>query len=287
MKYVDEQHIKPSKNEIENNINENISFILNRFFNYKSEIKLKSKEYIITKYKLLYEKGIVHLNEDNYIDIGFKDEKPVFHFKKIKELISEKKITIKDDVGKENSPINSINITIDLTLLDKSKNPSKSDFIRLNCNDKRMQIRDTYDKLLFSLVGVNIKKNDEEERRRRYNTRFHYKYKKPEKKTEKEKLNEELKERLFKTLFNENKDDKNKDDKNKDDKNKDDVNVSDKTTGDKTTGGKTRVTKATVSKTIGSKTNRRKTIGRKSIKGKNIKHRNKNTRKIKRNKKFD
>jgi SAM-dependent methyltransferase len=79
---------------------------------------------------------------------------------------------------KKNNEMNSINITIDLKVLDKSKNPSSLDFINTSCLDKRRNMKDTYDKLLFSLFGVNLKKDEEEERRRRYYKLFYYNLKK-------------------------------------------------------------------------------------------------------------
>jgi len=86
--------------------------------------------------------------------------------------------------------MNSINITIDLTVLDKSKNPSSRDFINTRCLDKRKNIKDIYNKLFFSLFGVNLNKDDEEERIKRNYKLFYYNLKK-NKETQKEK--EEMK----------------------------------------------------------------------------------------------
>jgi len=82
MKYMNEKNIKPSEKEIEYNINENVAFILNRFFSYKREIKIKNKEYLIAKYKILHVRGLVHIKEDKFFDIRYKDEKPTFDLKK-------------------------------------------------------------------------------------------------------------------------------------------------------------------------------------------------------------
>ena len=206
MKYVNEKNknIKRTEKEIKDNINENVAFILNRFFSYKREIKIKNKEYLIAKYKILHVRGIVHIIADNFFDIRYKDDKPTFELKKISKLINEKKNYEKNILSKKNNEINSINITIDLTLLDKSKNPSSLDFINTSCLDKRMNIKDTYDKLLFSLFGVNLKKDDQE-RIRRYNKLFYYNLKKnkeTQKEKEKIKKENERKDKLFKNFNN-------------------------------------------------------------------------------------
>ena len=205
MKYMNEKNIKPSEKEIEYNINENVAFILNRFFSYKREIKIKNKEYLIAKYKILHVRGLVHIKEDKFFDIRYQDEKTNFVLKTSRELIKEKKIHEKSiDLSKKNNEMNSINITIDLKVLDKSKNPSSLDFINTSCLDKRRNMKDTYDKLLFSLFGVNLKKDEEEERRRRYYKLFYYNLKKKketQKEKEKIKKKNELKDKLYKKLI--------------------------------------------------------------------------------------
>lgn len=92
MKYVEEKNknIKRTEKEIEENINENVAFILNRFFSYKREIKIKNKEYLIAKYKILHVRGIVHIIDDNFFDIRYKDDKTTFNSKKFSVLSKEK-----------------------------------------------------------------------------------------------------------------------------------------------------------------------------------------------------
>jgi hypothetical protein len=211
MKYVNEKNkninIKPTEKEIkeiEDNINENVAFILNRFFSYKREIKIKNKEYLIAKYKILHVRGIVHIIGDKFFDIRYKDEKKTFDLKTSRDLLKEKNYE-KTNLSKKNNEMNSINITIDLTVLDKSKNPSSLDFINTRCLDKRRNIKDTYDKLLFSLFGVNLKKDDEEERTKRNYKLFYYNLKKnkeTQKKKEEMKKENERKDKFYKNFKN-------------------------------------------------------------------------------------
>jgi hypothetical protein len=215
--YVDEKNKKPSNEQVEEIIRYNISYMLDRFFPYKGEIRLKNKEYIITKYKILHERGLVHIKEGSFFDIEYQNNQVVFIPKQIKELLREKRISCneRDNLEKENNVLNSINITIDLTLVDKGKNPSRLDFLNSNCSDKRENLRDTYSKLIFSLFGINLKKIGEEERLKRFHERFHYNYeKKKDKKTEEEELKKKIQERLYSKLFESDLKDKEKEKEN-------------------------------------------------------------------------
>lgn len=234
VKYTNEKITDLDHKQIENNINENISFILNRFFQYKREIKIKNKEYYIVNYKVLHERGVVHINKFKFFDIHFENDKPKFEEKTMKELIRAKKVSEKTaDLSRDNGELNSINITIDLKLLDKSKNPSRLDFITTNCVDKRRNMKNIYDKMIFSLFGVNLKRDEEEERLKRYSKDFYYNLKKKrEREIEKKKKakKEELKEKLYKKFFDDENDkdkekEKEKNDDKDDDKDKDYVNI--------------------------------------------------------------
>jgi hypothetical protein len=150
----------------------------------------------------------------------------------MKDLIRAKKVSEKTaDLSRDNGELNSINITIDLKLLDKSKNPSRLDFITTNCVDKRRNMKNIYDKMIFSLFGVNLKRDEEEERLKRYSKDFYYNLKKKrEREIEKKKKakKEELKEKLYKKFFDDENDkdkEKEKNDDKDDDKDKDYVNI--------------------------------------------------------------
>jgi len=222
--YVDEQKSETPNEDIKDNINKNIDFMLKYFFPYKREITLRNKQYIITKYKMLDEKGFVHLNKDDFFDITYNkvENTPIFKETKLIDLLKSKINLIdakKDRLTKdnENSYIDSINITIDLTVLDKSKNLSKYDFIKSNCTENTTNLRKAYGKVIFSLFGVKLKKDDKEEQRKRDQIRFHYKYDKKKVDTQSE-IEKKIQDKFFRNLFG--KEEKEKEEKEKEEKEK-------------------------------------------------------------------
>jgi hypothetical protein len=204
MEYMNEEHISITPEKMQENIKENINFYLKLFFPYKGEIKIGGKTYIIAKQELLYEKGIVHIGDENYYDIGFKNSNTTFEKTTLDKLKKEgrygyKKYDTKNkSKEKKDIDLNSINITVDLTLLDKSKNPSFYNFAQLTCDKKRGDMRRTYDNLIFNLFGVRLKKSDGDDlvnKRKREIRRFHYKYTKNKEEEERLKKEKELKEK--------------------------------------------------------------------------------------------
>ena len=208
MEYMNEEHISVTPEKMKENIIQNIDFYMKLFFPYKGEIKIGSKTYIIAKNEFLYEKGVVHIGEDNYYDIGFKNSSATFEKTTLDKLKKEGRYVYKkyeNDKTKnkklrerKDPDLNTINITIDLTLLDKSNNPSFYNFAQLTCDKKRGDMRRTYDNLIFNLFGVRLKKMDGDEKlkqRKREIQRFHYKYTKNKEEEERLRKEKELKEK--------------------------------------------------------------------------------------------
>jgi hypothetical protein len=208
MEYMNEENLSITPEKMQENIRQNIDFYLKMFFPYKGEIKIGGKTYIIAKSELLYEKGVVHIGEDNYYDIGFKNSNITFEKTTLDKLKKEgryghKKYDTKNNKRKERKDpdLNSINVTVDLTLLDKSKNPSFYNFAQLTCDKKRGDMRRTYDSLIFNLFGVRLKKADGDDilKQRKRDIkgikRFNYKYTKNKEEEERLKKEKELKEK--------------------------------------------------------------------------------------------
>ena len=77
--------------------------------------------------------------------------------------------------------MNTINIVIELSVLDKSKNPSRYDFVKLDCYDKRKELDKNLNLLSLNLFGIDLhKKKDEDYKHKRFF--FNRNVKEPEKK---------------------------------------------------------------------------------------------------------
>ena len=192
--FIKEKNVTISNEKRIENIDKNINFILKTLFPYKTEITVRNKEYIIAKNTLLYKDGTVHSKGDTFIQLNrYKDDKPTFKEKIMKVNTSE--------LRTENNINNSINIVIDLNLLNKSNNPTTYDFVNVSCQDKRDNMKDIYDKLLFSLVGVNLKMSKEDEKKRREDiVRFNLNVNTKERR-EKERKEKERKEKYDSYLY--------------------------------------------------------------------------------------
>ena len=171
----------------------NINFILNYFFSKNRTIEIKGKEYIISKYKILYEKGYMHKKKNQFIKISYDEKKnePKYTPKLINESDIIKENTeqkINDDEYNQygynqygynkygynqygqkqqkkkhiKNEFNTINIVIELTILDKSKNPSYYDFAKMDCNDKKKNLENDFNLLAFSLFGVDLQKKQKD-----------------------------------------------------------------------------------------------------------------------------
>ena len=190
--YIKEKNVTISNEKRIENIDKNINFILKTLFPYKTEITVRNKEYIIANNTLLYKDGTVHSKGDTFIQLNrYKDDKPTFKEKIMKVNTSE--------LRTENNINNSINIVIDLNILSKSNNPTTYDFVNVSCQDKRDNMKDIYDKLLFSLVGVKLKMSKEDEKKRRedivrFNLNTNTKERREKERKEKEKREKERRE---------------------------------------------------------------------------------------------
>jgi hypothetical protein len=211
-KRIEEEKTKPINIEnteynVLNTIPYNIQFILDFYFSNKRTIEIKGKEYIISKYKLLYEKGFLHKKKNRFIQISYdeRNQKPVYkpilyHSINPSDIPAEKpdlltlnkmdpysfyfkKEDEKDDKIKKETKkngLNTINIVIELSVLDKSKNPSRYDFLKLDCYDKRKKLEDNFNLLSLNLFGIDLHKNKKKDEHTRFF--FNKNVKEPEKK---------------------------------------------------------------------------------------------------------
>ena len=203
--------IENTEYDIFNTIPYNIKFILDFYFSDKRTIEIRGKEYIISKYKVLYEKGFLHKKKNKFIQISYdeRNNKPVyrpvfysninpsdvpaekpdssttkkvdpygFYFKKEDEKEDKNKKETKKNV------LNTINIVIELSVLDKSKNPSRYDFVKLDCYDKRKELYKNLNLLSLNLFGIDLQQNKKKDEHTRFffnrnvkeNEKIHYGY---------------------------------------------------------------------------------------------------------------
>jgi hypothetical protein len=211
-KRIEEEKMKPisienTEYDIFNTIPYNITYMLDFYFSDKRTIEIKGKEYIISKYKVLYEKGFLHKKKDKFIQISYdeRNHKPVYRpvlYTNINpsdvpaekpDLLTSKKLDPygfyfkkedekEDKIKKETkrNVLNTINIVIELTVLDKSKNPSRYDFIKLDCSEKRKKLEDNFNLLSLNLFGIDLQQNKKKDEHTRFF--FNRNVKEPEKK---------------------------------------------------------------------------------------------------------
>jgi hypothetical protein len=201
-------NIENTEYDILNTIPYNINFIIDYYFSKKRTIEIKGKEYIISKYKILYEKGFLHKRKNKFIKVSYdeRNHKPVYTpviYENIKQsdIPPEVKETTKSyelyappygpyghpyykpeeekkKIEIRKNPLNTINIVVELTILDKSKNPSYFDFVKLNCVDKKKNMENDFNLLAFSLFGIDLQKKHKDDYSRFF---FNRNIKQPEK----------------------------------------------------------------------------------------------------------